>query len=492
MSSYQQCVQWLRGRMHVSWHIAWLSFGVLIGILASSRAGFGKMELQIAAAVLLMTVALTMPRRYVFICAFAAGAAVGMCRGGGQYQLLQAYQQYYGKQVVVTGRVTEDVSVGPHGDQRIRVGDVHIDNTALPGSLWVSTKDMQTILRGDIVVLSGTLSKGFGTIPASMYQAQIQHVFYPPHADIGREVRDYFNTGVQRGLSPNDTELASAFLVGQKLAHEPLLNDQLKTIGLIHAVVASGAHLTILVAAARRMFMRTSKYLTAAASLTIVAGFILITGFSPSMTRAGLVSAVGLLAWYYGRTIHPVVLLLFVAAATALYDPSYVWGDAGWYLSFSAFVGVVILAPLLHHYFWGKDVRPGVLREVFVATVAAQITTLPVVMLVFGYYSPYALLSNVLIVPFIPLIMLLTFICGVIGLVLPAMVAVAVSPLQWLLDCLRQVIGYLAAAPGAKQEVVISGWFVLLGYMIIAAIILYLWRVTGHNFRRDTAVQKDF
>lgn len=103
--------------------------------------------------------------------------------------------------------------------------------------------------------------------------------------------------------------------------------------------------------ASRKLFLKLSKYLSALLSGIMILCFMAVTGLSPSMTRAGLVSSMSLLAWYYGRGFHPFVLLPVAAAITVLLQPSYVWGDLGWQLSFAAFIGVMVLGPLLQAYF---------------------------------------------------------------------------------------------------------------------------------------------
>lgn len=478
--------------MHVSWLIMWLSVGVLFGTFAASLdSGFESLWWLVVAMSLFVS-SIFHRYRYLFVFALFAGMILGLCRGSSQYVQLHDYKQHYGKEIVARGRVVEDVSLGKKGDLRLRLGDIRIDNKDLPGVIWVSTPDVLTLKRGDLVAVRGSLSEGFGTMPASMFRAKVINITYPNHGDIGREARDWFASGVAKAVPGEDAQFALAYLVGQKLTMSETLNDQLKTIGLIHAVVASGAHLTILVGAIRRLFVKVSKYLTAVASFGMIGGFLLVTGFSPSMTRAGLVSGISLLAWYYGRVVHPVVLLLFVAAVSVLYNPSYIWGDVGWYLSFAAFAGVIILAPLLHHYFWGAHKNPGILREVLVATVAAQLTTLPIVVAAFGYYSPYALLANILVVPLVPLTMLLTFVAGIVGVMIPALAFVVGMPLDAILEYMKAAINWLATAPGAKREFTVGWQFVVSMYVGIVILAVYLWRVTGHSFRKNTNLQKDF
>lgn len=483
---------WIRGRMHVSWHIAWASMGILLGaVIAPLTTNIFTGSEWLIVAGCLLSVGLVKRLRYLAIIALIAGMLVGLWRGSAEYSSLKSYEPYYGKSVHVQGTVGEDTSFGPKGDQRIRIGKVNINGTYISGTIWVSTSSELEIKRGDNIKLSGVLGEGFGNIPASMFRAQVEDVQRPYPGDVGRRVRDWFGQGVGRAMPQDDAQFALAYLVGQKLTLSDTLNDQLRTVGLIHAVVASGYHLTVLVDVVRRLFVRVSKYLTALFSAGMIGGFILITGFSPSMTRAGLVSGLGLAAWYYGRVVHPLVLLPFAAALTVLYSPEYIWGDVGWYLSFAAFTGVILLAPLLHHYFWGKQKRPGIIREILMATVAAQLVTLPITLYAFGYYSVYALLANILVVPLVPLTMLLTFVAGVAGLVVPLIASWFGAPVVWILQYMTTVVRWLANLPGARSEVNFSMILVVLSYLAIIGLTIYLWKVTGHNFKRDTDLQKE-
>ena len=173
-------------------------------------------------------------------------------------------------------------------------------------------------------MVRGLLGTGFGNTAASMFHAEIVDATRPYPGDMGRRLRDWFGSGVKRSMPPEDASLAMGFLVGQKITVDETLMDQLRTVGLIHAVVASGYHLTVLVGVVRRIFLRVSKYLSTLMSAFMIGGFIMVTGFSPSMSRAGLVSGLSLWAWYYGRVVHPIVLLSF--APPISHVPSAIFG----------------------------------------------------------------------------------------------------------------------------------------------------------------------
>jgi competence protein ComEC len=484
---------WTKQRVHASWHIAALSIGVLLGVVI---AGFSNLRIVgyewVGLAGALFTVGIISRRRNIIVVMVIAGGVLGLLRGSGEQTALEHYQQYYESHVILGGTVAEDPTYGTKGDLRLKLKGVQINSSSLPGTVWVSSAQNHDIKRGDKLVVGGTLEEGFGTIAASMFRADIVSAERPIPGDIGRRLRDWFATGVKNSMPVQEAQLALAFLVGQKLTDSETLNEELRTVGLIHAVVASGYHLTVLIEFVRRLLTKVSKYLTLVCSAGLVSVFILITGFSPSMTRAGLVAGLGLIAWYYGRVMHPLVLLPVAAAVTVLYQPEYLWGDVGWYLSFAAFAGVLVLAPLLNHYFWNSSKRPGMFREILLATVSAQLVTLPIIVSVFGYYSAYALLANLLVVPLIPLVMMLTFISGVVGLIVPAMATILSVPLVWMLNYMIAIVEWISGFPSAKTEIQLGPFGILVSYAAIICFTVFLWIKTKHDFRNSIDNQKLF
>lgn len=483
--SYLTNKSWWGEKIHVSWFIAWLSFGLLVGVGLSPITG----DYFVSGAWLLLALALLLASlvkrlRYWLLIVLLAGVLVGLWRGAGYYVDVSRYTDLIGQSVILSGRVNEDTSAGKNGNIKVRLSDVRINETKLPSTVWVSLAEPADIRRGDEVVVKGMLAEGFGNIPASVFRAEIIEISRPHPGDIGRQIRDWFGVGVSRAMPAEDASLAMGFLVGQKITVNELLLDQLRTVGLIHAVVASGYHLTVLVGVVRRLFHRISKYLSTLLSGAMIGGFIMITGLSPSMTRAGLVTGLSLWAWYYGRVIHPLVLLPFAAAITVLFQPAYLWGDVGWYLSFASFAGIVLGVPLIKSYFWGNSSR-GWVREVLLATFAAQLLTLPITIYFFGYFSAYALLANLLVVPLVPLVMLLTFIAGSVGLVAPSLAPIFGYPVRLILWYMKVAVDWVANLPGAKTELAVGVVWLVLGYIIIGLLLFYLWRKTKYDFRQD-------
>ena len=417
-----------------------------------------------------------------------AGLLSGACYGTTTIGDLQSYRPLIDKQVHLEGSVKEDLSKTAKGLTVIQLSGVAYQGVAMSGAVWASVIGNPEVKRGDRVILSGKATSGFGTFALTMFTAKVVSVSHPVPGDIGRVVRDWFAEAIRKGISEPEASLGIGYLTGQKSALPPDLSKALQIAGLSHIVVASGYNLTILVRLARRAFVKRSKFLALFAAGVMIASFVAMTGLSPSMTRAGLVSSLSLLTWYYGRKFHPFVLLPFAAAITVLIQPSYAWGDLGWQLSFAAFAAVMIVGPLSQRYFFG-DKEPGTIRQVLGETVAAHVVTIPIVVPAFGLLSNVAIPANILIVPLVPLAMLLTFIVGVTALTLPSIVEFVGLPASWLLKYMTFTAQYLAELPWAQTVVQPAWWMVLLYTLALIGVCVYMQRKTGFSLRGVNIVE---
>jgi competence protein ComEC len=266
------------------------------------------------------------------------------------------------------------------------------------------------------------------------------------------------------------------------------LNEQLQVAGLTHIVVASGYNLTILIRLSRRLLARSSKYQAFVGSVALMLIFLVITGASPSMVRASVVTTLSLLAWYYGRQFQPWVIILLGAALTAGVNPLFIWHDLGWWLSFLAFSGVLVIAPLVSARFWGKKQPPAV-AQVAVETIAAQLMTTPLILFAFGRISLVALAANVAVVPLIPYAMAATAVGGVAGLVLPHVVAAWLAlPAQLLLSYMVAATRLFAGPTWAQQMIGLDKAGLTMLYMLLICAAVVFYKKSKLNFAKLPSV----
>jgi competence protein ComEC len=475
---------WLRQLVHSSWGIAVLCatfvFGVWLALLLRVPPWLGVAVIPLVAASFFHL------RVYVLPILACAGLLVGLGYGSAALGERDAYDAYIGSVVELTGRVKEDPSRTDTNQLSIQLDTVSVGSEKLPGSVLVNTANVD-IKRGDIIQVSSLLKPGFGSFPASMSRANLISAIRPVPGDVGRVVRDWFADKVRRFIPEPQASLGIGFLTGQKSALPSDLSDALKIAGLTHIVVASGYNLTILVRMARRLFVRVSKYLAALSSGMMITMFVAVTGLSPSMTRAGLVSGLSLLAWYYGHRFHPLILLPFAAAITVAIQPSYVWGDLGWQLSFCAFAGVMIVAPLLQTYFFGAK-EPGVIRQILGETIAAHIVTVPIIAIGFGVISNVAVIANILVVPLVPLAMLLTFITGLWSIAGIPFEWIIATPTTWLLAYMTNVATFVSELSWAQSEIQLEMWAWGIYVVAVTGACIWMTRATKYDLRDANTV----
>lgn len=476
---------WWKQEVHSSWRVALACAAFVAGVALSLWV---SLPIILGAFLVpLLVVVLFVQRLYILFVVSCVAVMLGISYGSLHLAGREKYGAFIGKDVVLRGRIKEDVSQGSSGGVSVQLDSVQIGAVQLPGTVLATGRTVHQALRGDSIEIRGKLKEGFGSFAAGITVISITAIERQPHGDIGRVVRDWFAGKVREEISEPQASLGIGFLTGQKSALPPDLAESLKIAGLTHIVVASGYNLTILVRLARKLLLRFSKYLSAVSSGIMIASFVMVTGLSPSMTRAGLVSSMSLLSWYYGHAFHPFVLLPVAAAITVAIQPSYVWGDLGWQLSFSAFVGVMVVAPLLQTYFFGNK-EPGTFRQILGETLAAHMVTVPILAISFGTMSNVAIIANILVVPLVPLAMLLTFLCGIGAIVALPFIQLLATPTSWLLGYMTNVATFMAELPWAQSqlEVALIAWvFYGLG---LATLCYWMWRKTNYNFRKGEAI----
>jgi competence protein ComEC len=128
-------------------------------------------------------------------------------------------------------------------------------------------------------------------------------------------------------------------------------------------------------------------------------------------------------------------------------------------------------------------------RQILGETISAHIVTLPILVLAFGLFSNVAIVANLLVLPFVPLAMLLTFVAGIGALVVPSLASLIGLPAQWLLTYMTTIIHYFANLSWAQTVLTIAPWMVVVAYVAIVGLCVYLWRATKYNLRDANMVE---
>ncbi len=420
-------------------------------LLVSFLAGIGlarKFEIPVAVLpVLFLCVVCSLPHKKLMalLALILFGCGVGVWRGTLYMQKLAAYAPYYNHKISLTVTANQDAVYGMHS--QLTFDGSHIilgDGKQLAGKISVSGFGSNAIFQGDTIQLTGKLRPGYGAKQGTMSYAIISVKGH--HNSLIAEIRRRFAAGMQTALPEPLGSFAMGLLIGQRATLPAAVKQDLLMVGLTHIIAVSGYNLTIMLHASKRLFAGQSKRLATMLSFVLIATFLLLAGSSASIIRAAIVSTLSIVTSYYGRSMPPLNLIAVAAVITAWANPFYVWSDISWYLSFLAFFGVMILAPLVADRLPFKH-KDSALVAVGIESICAEAMSLPIVLYVFGQMSFVGLPANMLVVALVPLAMLLSTFAGLAGMFASQIAGLIAWPSKILLNYMLDTANLLANLP---------------------------------------------
>ena len=411
------------------------------------------------------------PRAFLIVVMFVAGMILAFFRSSSELIGEYYIQQFVDKTVVVTGTIDGDPETDEKGT-KIKLNDLVFGESGevkLAGSLYISAYKNYKLARGDVVTLFGKLAAGFGTYAGYMYRPNIVKHQRPEPGDLVLKVRNWFSTRIKNLIPEPEVNLGMSYLLGMKSGLPDDLSENLRIVGLVHIVVASGAHLSILVEIAKKIFGKISRMASLIFSLIFILFFMAMVGWTPSILRAGVMAILTLVTWFVGRKISPIRMIITVMAETLLINPMFVI-NLGWLLSFASFGGIMILGPILTRYFYGEK-KPGFIGETVITTLSATLMTLPITLYYYGTISLISVVANLLILPTLSYAMGLVFLVGVVS-GMPFLPTIVAFVAEKLLEFHILVVNFFGSMGYFLIKIPEGQPWVFLIYLVIAAPLL--------------------
>ncbi len=246
-------------------------------------------------------------------------------------------------------------------------------------------------------------------------------------------------------------------------------NDQFRITGTTHIIAVSGFNVTVIASALDKILRRFGRAFSFYTSLMAVAAFVVMTGASASVVRAGLMGGLALLAQHSGRMSFGFNTMLFASAIMLIQNPLLLQFDIGFQLSFGAMAGLMFVQPRLE-----KFSDNAFLKEYIFPTSAAQLATMPIILYHFGNVSTIAVLANLFALPIIPLCMFVGFATASAFMILDFLPKLLAFVPWIMLTYVIKVVGIFAKVPGAGfSELKFPLWAVVIYYAVLVTIILW-------------------
>ncbi len=218
--------------------------------------------------------------------------------------------------------------------------------------------------------------------------------------------RQALTARINSTMGRDEAALTAGVLYGeQALSAERLAN--FRSAGLMHIIAVSGSNVTIVVSVIMVVILSLGVDRKRAfwfVTIGIIA-FVIFVGFSASVLRAALMGWLVILARACGRLPSVWRLLLVAACALNFFNPWLLGFDAGFALSFLATLGLMVWSPLLEKRLrWMPKIFG--LRESTAVTLGATVMTLPYLAWAFGQMTLLGVITNAVVLPLVPWLML--------------------------------------------------------------------------------------
>jgi competence protein ComEC len=285
-------------------------------------------------------------------------------------------------------------------------------------------------------------------------------------------------------LEPCYFGLVSALTLGYKEDVDAATRHAFTRAGVMHIMALSGFNVGIIALVLGFIFGIFDKNPAGKFAKTLIIilflwVFALITGLSPSVTRATVMVSFVLT----GRLFHKHVNtynILFVSAFLLLTFSPGMLSDVSFQLSFAAVAGILVYQPLMNNLLTFRRSFVNRIWQLFTLSCAAQLATFPLTIFYFHQFPVYFWLTNLYVVPLVSVIICIAG--GYLALAWFTPVALVVSKiLAVLLKTLMLSVSVVEKLPFSM----ISGVYInlaqaiLLFLMIFLLAIIILFKKTG-------------
>jgi competence protein ComEC len=290
---------------------------------------------------------------------------------------------------------------------------------------------------------------------------------------IADRLRAHVERSLERGASGERGAVLAGVVLGDDQAVSQSLRDRFRASGLYHLLAVSGQNVAfvavgVLVLAA---LLGVPRLFAEICALAGIAAYVLAVGAQPSVVRAGIVGALGSLAWLAARQRDRWHFLLLSALVLLAWNP-YTALDAGFQLSFAAVAAIFVLVRPLSRILEGYPLT-GWLRVAIAVSTACSVATAPVLWLQFHAVPLLAVPANALAAPAMAPLLGLALSAALLDPVSPAAAALLAGLAGWCAAWLALCARLIGGLPFAQVSSTRGGAALGAGALLGAA---YAWR----------------
>ncbi|MFC9710431.1 ComEC/Rec2 family competence protein [Paenibacillus sp. NPDC056933] len=297
-------------------------------------------------------------------------------------------------------------------------------------------------------------------------------------------IRHKLGTAVDQIFPEPHGGYMKGLIIGMASDIDPDTYGQFSQLGLTHILAISGTHVAVYVASLLLLlsWLRLTRETSLTIVLLLIPAYVLLSGGSPSVIRAGIMSMIGLYMARRGLARDGLQMISAAALLMMWWNPYFLL-SVSFQLSFLVTAGLMIYMPLINRLFssW-----PKALAATASVTVTAQLISFPVTILYFNQFSLLSFVANFLLVSLISAIVLPL---GTIALIVSFLWLPLAKPLAWIAILLNKLtfasVEWMNSLPGFVLIWATPSLLWIAAYYTVLYALLYLLH-RGKGAKRET------
>ena len=208
--------------------------------------------------------------------------------------------------------------------------------------------------------------------------------------------RRYIFEKVQNKLGVRKASLITSVSFGYKNELDEDHRTLMGSLGISHAISVSGLHLVLI-------YSLLKKILGVKISLGITLIYVLFSGALAPAIRAYIMIVIMNIGKVVKRNYNPLAAISLSGIILLLMKPYYIY-NLGFILSFLATLGIILFNKRINKSMYKL---PNFIRGTIAISISAQVLTLPVIILYFNEVSLNFIIGNIIVIPFINILVAL-------------------------------------------------------------------------------------
>ena len=295
-------------------------------------------------------------------------------------------------------------------------------------------------------------------------------------------------------LPREEASILIGILIGNKEYLEEETIQAFQKSNLSHMLAVSGAHASYVVMAIGFIITKTkiSKKMGKIITILLLLFFMLLTGKTPSVTRACIMSIYMIMASLFHKRATIISSMSISILFLIIYNP-YCVLDIGLQLSYGGTIGIIVIYNMLKNGLIMKEklipietkiLNTSKIKEILLLSISANIIIIPITLYHFNTLSLTFLISNIFASPLLGIIIILGFISISISFTFFPLAKVISIPLGMVIKIFYKIATNVGNLPFSQIYVPTPKISTIIIYYIIIAITIFYYKLNNKSQKR--------